>query len=293
VVNHFVQPESSLLRLVRAFRVGTNPVGWTEVLVATLTGTFAILIVYLVSNWLLNATAVVLLVASMGSSAVLLFAVPHGTMSQPWPLFGGHLLSAVTGVTCAVLVPEPALAAGLAVGLSVGGMQLLRCVHAPGGATALAAALGGPTVYGLGYLFVLMPLLLNVAVLFVMAVLANYPFAWRRYPAALAFPHHEDQAGQTPPSEDDLAWAIRQMNVIVDVTAEELHEIAERALEHARNTQGGGITLNLGPRFVRARNDEGWILHKALTPQFEGHRPEETVRLNLVMQPNAAARSDT
>lgn len=39
--------------------------------------------------------------ASMGASAFLLFIVPHGTMSQPWPVIGGHLLSAAIGMACA------------------------------------------------------------------------------------------------------------------------------------------------------------------------------------------------
>jgi len=60
----------------------------------------------------------------IGASTVLVFAVPHGSLSQPWPVFGGHLVSALIGVACARLVPDAALAAAMAVGLSISAMQL-------------------------------------------------------------------------------------------------------------------------------------------------------------------------
>jgi CBS domain-containing membrane protein len=276
-------PVTSRLRLLAA---GTNAVGWTEIAVATVTAILAVLLVHVISLWSLEGHAALFVVASMGASAVLLFAVPHGSLSQPWPLFGGHLVSALVGVTCVMTIPNLAIAAALAVGLSLGAMHLLRCVHPPGGATALTAVMGGSTVYGMGYLFVLTPVLLNVMVLFAVAVLANYPFAWRRYPMALmnrVMEEHHD-AGLR---EEDLAHAIHEMNVIVDVTAEELREIAERALLHARNGAQERVTLRLGPRFVRARQTDGWVLHKALTPHFDGHRPVETITLNLVADPLA------
>ena len=51
----------------------------------------------------------------MGSSAVLLFAVPHGPLSQPWSVLGGHLVSALIGVACVKLIHQPMLAAAPAV----------------------------------------------------------------------------------------------------------------------------------------------------------------------------------
>lgn len=277
-------------RRIHALTIGTNPVGWKEVLVSTLCASMGILLVYAVSVWLLEGLAVLFVAASMGSSAVLLFAVPHASMAQPWPLFGGHLLSALTGVTCTLLIPQPALAAALAVGLSIGIMQLFRCVHAPGGATALAAALGGGSVYGMGYLFVLTPIMLNVFILFTAAVLANYPFAWRRYPIGLMKNRSTQPSSRPALREEDISHAIDQMNVIVDVTAEELREIAERALRHAQDVPAHGVTLPLGPRFVRAGNskathDRGWVVHKTLTPEFDGHRAVQTVTFKLVPPP--------
>jgi CBS-domain-containing membrane protein len=261
----------------------TNPVRWTEMLVSTLTALFGILLVYLISDWLLETHTALLMVASMGASAVLLFAVPHGSLSQPWPLFGGHLVSALAGVTVAIWVPSTMLAAALAVGLAVGLMHLLRCIHPPGGATALSAVLGGTTVYGMGYGFVLAPVMLNVVILFTIAVLANYPFRWRRYPLALMGRGHQEPDVPERVSEEDLAHAMRELNVIVDITAEELREIADRALAHAETADTGkGLVLDMGPRFIKLRKDKGWVLHKALNPDHEHHEASRTLTLNLI-----------
>ena len=59
----------------------------------------AILITGILSSTL-GHSAVPLMIASMGASSVLLFAAPHSPMAQPWSFVGGHLISALIGVTC-------------------------------------------------------------------------------------------------------------------------------------------------------------------------------------------------
>jgi CBS-domain-containing membrane protein len=141
--------------------------------------------VMLISQAQLGLEGSVGLVASMGASAVLLFAVPHGPLSQPWPVLGGHLVSAIVGVACSKVIPLPTLAAPIAVGLAIGSMHYLRCIHPPGGATALSAVVGGETVSQLGFQFVITPVLWNAIVILAIAFVFNYPFNWRRYPLAL------------------------------------------------------------------------------------------------------------
>jgi len=58
-------------------------------------------------------------VAPMGASAVLFFAAPHSPLAQPWPFVGGHLLSAVLGVSCYTLIPDTFTAATTAVSLAI------------------------------------------------------------------------------------------------------------------------------------------------------------------------------
>jgi len=177
----------TLLDALRRFAgIGANRTGHLEKWVSGTGGLTGILGVMLVSQSYLGLGGSTGLVASMGASAVLLFAVPHGPLSQPWPVFGGHLVSATIGVSCAMLHTDPIIACALAVALAISAMNYLRCIHPPGGATALTAVAGGDAVHALGFHYVLTPVLLNVLVILLVAILFNWPFPWRRYPAVFA-----------------------------------------------------------------------------------------------------------
>ena len=106
-----------------------------------------------------------LIVAPVGASAVLLFAIPASPLAQPWPIIGGNSLSALIGLAVADLVPDPVLALGLALTLALAVMSLARCLHPPGGASALIAAMGGPLVEDFGYWYPLAPVALNSVLL--------------------------------------------------------------------------------------------------------------------------------
>lgn len=242
-------------RLGRMFGPATTHVGLAEQAVSALGGFLGIYLVFLLSHAILGYEGGVWMVVSMGATAVLLFGVPHGLLSQPWPLFGGHLVSALIGVTCALWIPDQGLASACAVGLAVGAMHLLRCIHPPGGATALAAVLGGPGITALGYQYVLVPVLLNLVIIFVVAVVANYPFAWRRYPIRLFEAVSEPDLQPTHVQQSDIEYALREQHVIVDVTPEELMQIAERALRHAE--EGGEMIRLQGRQFTPLPEEEG------------------------------------
>jgi CBS-domain-containing membrane protein len=168
--------------------IGPANMSWRDALVSGVGGCLAITAIVLVSQRFVGIDGAGLLVASMGASAVLLFAVPEGPLSQPWAVMGGHVLSAFIGVSCAAWVSDPLLAAALAVGSSIGMMQVLRCVHPPGGATALSAVVGGSSVHALGLQYVLTPVLLNTVVIVTVAVAFHGVLGRRRYPAYFARP---------------------------------------------------------------------------------------------------------
>lgn len=206
-------------------------VSHTEKIVSLVGGFAGILGIMSVSWYTLGAQAGVPVIASLGASAVLLFAVPHGPLSQPWPLVGGHLVSAVVGVSCAKLIPVDILAASLAVGMAIGAMYYLRCIHPPGGATALVAAIGGHEIADLGYQFVLIPVALNVTVILLVATVFNYPFTWRRYPVyvtrhgkSVATKHAYDVIEHA-----DLVYALSQIDSFIDVSENDLLKIYELA----------------------------------------------------------------
>lgn len=202
-------------------------------------GLVGILAVLVVSHQVLAGHEAFFIVASMGASAVLLFAAPHGTLSQPWPLIGGHLVSAAAGVTMARLVGDPTLAAALAVSLAIGLMYGLRCLHPPGGATALFAVLGGDAIHALGYGYLLVPVLLNTFTLLIVAMLFNYPFAWRRYPQAWMRKTAEAVCAVDPAGHPEkcmiphsaLVYALSQLDTFVDVSEDDLQRIYALALQ--------------------------------------------------------------
>lgn len=204
-----------------------NPVSHRERWISAVGGFIGLLAIYFTSHALGGPPSAPLLIFSIGASTILVFAVPHGALSQPWPVFGGHLVAALVGVACARLVPNAALAAAMAVGLSILAMHYLRCIHPPGGATALVAVLGGPSVQALGFGFVLAPVLLNVLVLLAAGVAFNAFFPWRRYPAFLArrAAAQEPVPGYAAISHEDFVFALTQMDSFIDVSEEDLLRI--------------------------------------------------------------------
>lgn len=215
-----------------------HPASHREKLVSALGGFIGMALVFWVSGRVLDPHGATLVVASMGASAVLLFAVPHGSLSQPWPLLGGHLLSAAVGVTCVQWLDNPLLAAPLAVALSIVAMYYLRCLHPPGGATALIAVVGGPQIHALGYGFLLEPVLVNVVVLLAAAVLVNYAFPWRRYPLLLLRAHETPELAcplgeKCVIAHSDLVYALSELDSYIDVSEEDLLQIYALAVRHA------------------------------------------------------------
>lgn len=218
-----------------------------------------------------------LIVASMGASAVLMFAVPHGALSQPWPVFGGHLLSAAIGVACQRALPGNLLTPALATGLAVGLMHYARCIHPPGGATALAAVVGGPQLHELGYSYLLTPILSNVLVILAVAVAFNALFPWRRYPATLS----AATVGKSVPAnavigltQEDVMAALRARNSFVDVSAEELTEIFELALAHSAEAGEHPAVLVPGSHYSNGLIGRRWSIRQVID---EGGRPSRAM----------------
>ncbi|USF87850.1 HPP family protein [Candidatus Endoriftia persephone] len=122
------------------------------------------------SNMILQAEAMPLILASTGASAVLIFSLPFSPVSRPWNLVGGHLVSAFAGVSCYLLVPGELLAASISIPSAMLLMHLFRCMHPPGGATAITAVVGGANVHALGYAFIVIPVFINAIILLSIAM---------------------------------------------------------------------------------------------------------------------------
>jgi len=182
-----------LVTYLRRMRGGRRPVsrpGPAAVLRAWVGAALGILVVSAPVLYLgLPASANVFLIGSFGATAVLLYAAPRSDLAQPRNVVGGHVLSALVGVTAHRVLPgHPEVAAALAVATAIALMQVTLTLHPPGGATALIAVLGPERVHRLGYRYALTPVLVSVCLMVIVALLVNnlsrhehhhYPVTWR------------------------------------------------------------------------------------------------------------------
>ena len=158
-------------------------VGLAEILWAWLGSFLGIALVAYMNYGLLDATGLLLIIGSFGASAVLIYGAIKSPLAQPRNFLGGHVISALIGVTAfKLLTPHLWLAAALAVAFSVAVMHATKTLHPPGGATALIAVISGPQVTNLGYLYALMPVGAGALVMLAVALLVNNLAPRRRYP---------------------------------------------------------------------------------------------------------------
>lgn len=171
------------------------------------------------------------IVAPMGASAVLVFAVPASPLAQPWPVIGGNTLSAFVGIAAAVALGAGPLAAGVAVGAAILVMSIARCLHPPGGAAALTAVIGGPAVAAAGWRFALAPVALDSLILVGCGVLFHR-LSGHRYP-------HRAAPIPVPPRflPQDIDVALAEAGEAFDIDRDDLAQLlaaAEAAADRRR-----------------------------------------------------------
>ncbi|MEC4686136.1 MAG: HPP family protein [Nitrospirota bacterium] len=132
---------------------------------------------------ILEDTDLVMVIGSFGASAVLLYGAIKSPLAQPRNLIGGHIISAIIGVTCYKLFPSQMwLASSLAVATSIAVMHATKTLHPPGGATSLIAVIGSNKIHSLGYLYAIVPVGLGAVIMLIVALLVNNIHKNRRYP---------------------------------------------------------------------------------------------------------------
>lgn len=217
---------SPLLRSLR----GRNPIRASEALRSGVGALLGIGVTGLAAHFIVtgDASAAPLLAAPMGASAVLAFAVPASPLAQPRAVIGGNILSAIVGVTCALLFhQQPALAAACAVGGAIIVMALLGCLHPPGGAVALGATLATAQPDAAAYIYVLTPigicsvLLVGSAMAYAHATGHTYPHrvAKRANPHATQDPPPSHRVGFT---QADIDNALKRYGDLLDVDRDDL-----------------------------------------------------------------------
>lgn len=222
-----------------------SPVSFGEKLRSALTALVAIFLAGTLGAQFIDGGGLRALLASMGASAVILFAIPSSPMARSWPLVGGHFISASIGILCARHVEALWWSGALAVGLSIFAMQLTRCLHPPGGASALIPVLGGEPIRQLGFQFLLTPLALNVAVLLLLSQLQHRLMAGGKAPAPVVQTRDVPSLERLGLRGEDLRAALKDLNAFVDIGEDELADIYNRAAGHAYRREFGEVTCRM------------------------------------------------
>ena len=120
----------------------------------------------------------IFLIASFGSSMVLLYGYPESPFAQPKNVFFGHLLTAITGMFFLYLIPLPLYALiPLAVGFGVGLMIFFNITHPPAGGNPIIVIMGSVSPD-----YLINPVISGSLIVLVFAVIINRFILNKSYP---------------------------------------------------------------------------------------------------------------
>ena len=118
------------------------------------------------------------LIASFGSTMVLLYGYPESPFAKPKNIFFGHLLTAFVGVFFVNYVPLPIyVIIPLAVGAGVGLMIILNVTHPPAGGNPIIVIMGS-----VSFEYLISPVISGSIIVIIFGVILNKFIANRKYP---------------------------------------------------------------------------------------------------------------
>ena len=124
------------------------------------------------------------LAASFGSSVVVVFGYPENEFAQPKNVLLGHLLCAFIGILFVTLFKISQdrtiffLAIGIAVGLSVMFMMVLKITHPPAGGNTIVVILAQDS-----FQFLLFPIMVGAVTIIIGGIIYNRFILKKNYPA--------------------------------------------------------------------------------------------------------------
>jgi CBS domain-containing membrane protein len=192
---------------------------------ATLGAGLALVAAGLTTRWIMDGGPAggPLLLPPMGASAVLAFAIPASPLAQPRSIVGGNLVSALAGLACAYALPHQAAAVGVAVAAAILAMSWLRCLHPPGGAVALGAALSAPQEAAHLLALVACGSVLLVALAWAWGRVTRHPYPHKAPAAPNVHATRDPAPGQRIGfSTADVDAALAHYGELIDVSREDL-----------------------------------------------------------------------
>ena len=120
----------------------------------------------------------IFLIASFGSSMVLLYGYPESPFAQPKNIFFGHLLTSIVGIVFLNLIPLPIyIAIPFAVGIGVGLMILLNVTHPPAGGNPIIVIMGSVSLE-----YLITPVILGSLIILAFGIILNRLILKKKYP---------------------------------------------------------------------------------------------------------------
>ena len=121
----------------------------------------------------------VFLIASFGSTMVLLYGYPESPFAQPKNIFFGHLLTAIVGVFFLNLIPLPLyILIPISVGVGVGLMILLNVTHPPAGGNPIIVIMGSVSLD-----YIISPVITGSVIIIFFGVVLNRLILKKKYPS--------------------------------------------------------------------------------------------------------------
>ena len=121
----------------------------------------------------------VFLIASFGSTMVILYGYPDSPFAQPKNVFFGHLVTAVVGLIVLHFVPLPLfITIPLAVGFGVGLMILFNVTHPPAGGNPIIVIVGS-----VSFDYLLSPVITGSIIIIISAIIINRFILKKSYPS--------------------------------------------------------------------------------------------------------------
>ena len=143
-----------------------------------LAGIFSMITIGILTILTYKTTLGVFLIASFGSSMVLLFGYPESPFAQPKNIFFGHFLTSLVGIICLYFIQMPLyIVIPLAVGLGVSLMMALNVTHPPAGGNPIIVIIGSVS---LDYL--INPIIIGSLIILVFGVVLNRLILKKKYP---------------------------------------------------------------------------------------------------------------
>ena len=120
----------------------------------------------------------VFLIASFGSSMVLLYGYPENPFAQPKNIFFGHLLTSVVGIVFLFFTALPTfIVIPLAVGLGVSLMILFKVPHPPAGGNPIIIIIGSVSID-----YLISPIITGSIIIIVFGIVLNRLILKKKYP---------------------------------------------------------------------------------------------------------------